>query len=62
MVAVEVKMASFYRAEAVRLRAVAQRTQHSEIKVELLAIAARFEKLAQFAESKLDATDVLNRR
>ncbi|MGH6968930.1 MAG: hypothetical protein ACREEL_08015 [Stellaceae bacterium] len=55
-------MASFYRAEAVRLRAIAQRTQHSEIKVELLAIAARFEKLAQFSESRLDAAAVLKRR
>ncbi len=49
---VEAEMASFYRAEAVRLREVAQRAQHPEIKIELLAIAARFEKLAQFTESK----------
>jgi len=52
---VEAETASFYRAEAIRLRAVAVRAVHAEIRIELLAIAARFEKLAQFAETKLTA-------
>ena len=46
-------MASIYRAEANRWREAAERTRRPEIRLELLAIAARFEKLAQFAEAKL---------
>jgi hypothetical protein len=52
---VEAEMASFYRAEAIRLREVAVRARHPEIRIELFTIAARFEKLAQFAEAKLTA-------
>lgn len=52
---IEAETASVYRAEAVRLRTVAERALHAEIKAELLTLAARFEKLAQFAETKLGA-------
>jgi hypothetical protein len=47
----EPESAEFYRKRAARLRKIAESIKHPKTKVELLELAAQFEKLAEFSKA-----------